>query len=176
MINDFFNHYILFRTFQWTSSECLTNITITVKVAMVIYIHCENGWLNLRLEAYLETCKHLRRSFLWEQFMAEAVNWFHKNFFDVLVICKDYVIETTVYHKSTNNDRYLHWQSFSPTTWKRGTLQTLVSRAFKVWSNDQHLQNEIKHLKKVFRDINGYPNWIIEQTIKKEKSQNEMTR
>ena len=43
-------------------------------------------------------------------------------------------------------------------------------------SNDQHLQNEIKHLKKVFKDINSYPNWIIEQTIEKVKSQNEMTR
>ena len=42
--------------------------------------------------------------------------------------------------------------------------------------NDQHLQNEIKHLKKVFRDINGYPNWIKEQTIEKVKSQNEMAR
>ena len=71
---------------------------------------------------------------------------------------------------------YLHWQSFSPTTWKRGTLQTLVSRAFKVCSNDQHLQNEIKHLKKVFRDINGYPNWVIEQTIEKVKNQNEMVQ
>ena len=43
MTNDFFNHYIFVRTFQWTSSECLTNVTITVKVAMVTYIHCENG-------------------------------------------------------------------------------------------------------------------------------------
>ena len=93
-----------------------------------------------------------------------------------MVIRKDHEVETTVYRKSTNNDIYLHWQSFSPTTWKRGTLQTLVSRAFKVCSNDQHLQNEIKHLKKVFRDINGYPNWIIEQTIEKVKNQNEMTR
>ena len=39
-----------------------------------------------------------------------------------------------------------------------------------------NLQNEIKHLKKVFRDINGYPNWIIEQTIEKVKNQNEMPR
>ena len=52
----------------------------------------------------------------------------------------------------------------------------IASRAFKVCSNDQHLQNEIKHLKKVLRDINGYPNWIIEQTIEKSKNQNEMTR
>ena len=68
---------------------------------------------------------------------------------------------------------HLHWQLFSSTTWKRGTLQTLVSRAFKVCSNDQ---NKIKHLKNMFRDINGYPNWIIEQTIEKVKSQNEITR
>ena len=37
-----------------------------------------------------------------------------------------------------------------------------------------NLQNEIKHLKKVFRDINGYPNWIIEQTIEKVNNRNEM--
>ena len=43
MTNDFFNHYIFVRTFQWTSSECLTNVTITVKVAMVTYIQGENG-------------------------------------------------------------------------------------------------------------------------------------
>ena len=43
MADDFFSHYIFVRTFQWTSSECLTNVTITVKVAMVTYIHCQNG-------------------------------------------------------------------------------------------------------------------------------------
>ena len=43
MSNDFCNHYIFVRTFQWTSSECLRNVTITVKVAMVTYIQGENG-------------------------------------------------------------------------------------------------------------------------------------
>ena len=42
MTNDFFNHYIFVHTFQWTSSECLTNVTITVKVAMVTYIQGES--------------------------------------------------------------------------------------------------------------------------------------
>ena len=28
----------------------------------------------------------------------------------------------------------------------------------------------------MFRDINGYPNWIIEQTIEKVKNQNKMPR
>ena len=28
------------------------------------------------------------------------------------------------------------------------------------------LKNEVKQLKKVFREIDGYPNWVIEQTTK----------
>ena len=39
-------------------------------------------------------------------------------FLDVLVIRKDYEVETTVYRKSTNNDIYLDRQPFSPTTWR----------------------------------------------------------
>ena len=38
------------------------------------------------------------------------------SFLDVLVIRKDYEVETTVYRKRTNNDIYLHWQSLFPTT------------------------------------------------------------
>ena len=41
---------------------------------MVTYMQGENGSLNLTSEAYLETSKHLRWSFLREQFTAEAVN------------------------------------------------------------------------------------------------------
>ena len=43
MTNDFFSHYIFICTFRQTSLECLINVTIMVKVAMVTYIHCENG-------------------------------------------------------------------------------------------------------------------------------------
>ena len=36
-------------------------------------------------------------------------------FLDVLVISKECEVETTVYRNSSNDDIYLHWQSFSPT-------------------------------------------------------------
>ena len=45
MTNDFFNHYVFVHTFQWTSSERLTNVIMTVKIAMVTYIYCEK-WLT----------------------------------------------------------------------------------------------------------------------------------
>ena len=50
------------------------------------------------------------------EFTYETENDGKLPFLDVLVIRKDYEAETTKYRKSTNNDIYLHWQSFSPTT------------------------------------------------------------
>ena len=41
-------------------------------------------------------------------------------------------------------------------------------------SDNQHFQNEFKHLNKIFTDINGYPTCIIEQTIEKVKNLNQM--
>ena len=38
MTRDFFNNYIFIQTFQWTSSECYNNVTVTVKVVMATTI------------------------------------------------------------------------------------------------------------------------------------------
>ena len=51
------------------------------------------------------------------------------SFLDVLLIKKGNNVVTTVYRKATTNDIYLKWKSFVPTTWKRGTLKTLVDSA-----------------------------------------------
>ena len=56
-------------------------------------------------------------------------------FLDVLLIKKGNNILTTVYRKATTNDIYLNWKSFAPTTWKRGTLKTLVDRTYLICSN-----------------------------------------
>ena len=82
------------------------------------------------------------------EFTYEIENYRKLPFLDVLLIRKDYEVETTVYRKNTSNDMYLHWQSFPPTKWKRGTLQTLVSRAFRVCSNDKHLEMKLNTLRK----------------------------
>ena len=63
----------------------------------------------------------------------------------------------------THNDLHLHWNSFTPTSWKRGTLKSLISRAYMVCSNKILLEKELKHLKLVFHKINGYSWWVIDQ-------------
>ena len=83
----------------------------------------------------------------------------------MLLIKKGNNIVTTVYRKATTNDVYLNWKSFTPTTWKRGTLKTLVDRAYFICSNIALRKKEIDHLKKVFHEKNDYPNWVINQLL-----------
>ena len=105
------------------------------------------------------------------QFTYEMENDHKLSFLDVLLIRNGESIETTVFRKSTNNDIYLNWNSFAPNTWKKGTLKTLVQRAYTVCSTDQYLQNELDHLKNVFHMKNGYPKWVINQVLDQVKAE-----
>ena len=111
------------------------------------------------------------------EYVLSVLNSFHKNikftyeeeqnntlpFLDVLFIRDGEKLNTAVYRKDTHNDLYLHWNSFTPVSWKRGTLKSLISRAYMVCSNETLLEKELKHLKHVFHKINGYPWWVIDQ-------------
>ena len=79
-------------------------------------------------------------------------------------------ITTTVYQKDSNSDVCLHWDSFTPITWKRGTLKTLVERAYLICSTPSLLEKELTHIRTVFRNTNGYPDWVINRVFKQVKA------
>ena len=74
-------------------------------------------------------------------------------------------LTTTVYRKKTNNDIYLNWNTFAPISWKRGTLRTLVQRAYLVCSTETYLKEELAHLEKDFIEKNNYPKYVINQVF-----------
>ena len=90
-------------------------------------------------------------------------------FLDVLFIRNSDHIHTTVYRKETNNDLHLNWHVFAFTSWKRGILGTLVNSAYIVCTDNNYLQQELKHLERVFHIQNSYPLWIIKQIMKEVK-------
>ena len=55
--------------------------------------------------------------------------------------------------------------SFSPISWKRGTLKSLISGAYIICSNQSLQEKELKHLKNTFPKKNGYYLWIINQVM-----------
>ena len=77
------------------------------------------------------------------------------------------ILKTTVYQKPTQNDMYLHWDSFAPESWKQGTLKTLLLRAHILCSNQHLLEKKIKHPEHVFVKINCYPTWVVRQIAQK---------
>ena len=87
------------------------------------------------------------------------------SFLDVLIMKKNNTVETTVYCKQTHNGVYLHWESFTPEVWKRGTLKTLLFRVHTICTNKELLEKEVKHLKHVFIKANGFPPWIVSKVI-----------
>ena len=77
-----------------------------------------------------DTITYIKPSSL--DYVLSVVNSFHKSikftfeedkdnkilFLDVLILRNGSSIETTVYRKFTHNDVYLHWNPFSPNSWK----------------------------------------------------------
>ena len=100
------------------------------------------------------------------QFTYELENQNKLPILDVLLIRRGNKVETTVYRKSINNNIYLNACSFTPVTWKRGTLKTLYKRAYIVRSTDYHLKKELDHLRYVFEEHNNYTKWITKQVRK----------
>ena len=86
-------------------------------------------------------------------------------FLHVLLCRKGKKIYTTVYRKATNNDVYLNWNAFAPISWKRGTLKTLIERAYLICSTDELRNRELEYIEKVFYENNSYPKYVIKQVL-----------
>ena len=97
------------------------------------------------------------------QFTSESESKGTLPFLDLLLCRNGGELTTTVYRKKTNNDIYLNWNAFAPVSWKRGTLRTLVQRAYLVCSTETYLKEELTHLEKVFIEKNNQPKYVIKQ-------------
>ena len=73
---------------------------------------------------------HANISFTYEQECDGMIS-----LLDILIMSKNYSIETTVYRKQTHNDIYLHWEYFTPEVWKHALLKPLLVRAHTICSN-----------------------------------------
>ena len=60
----------------------------------------------------------------------------------------------------------MNWYSFAPKTWKTGTLKSLIKKAILICSTEELLNEELKHLEKVFCEKNHFPKWVIRNVMK----------
>ena len=77
-------------------------------------------------------------------------------FLEVLIIRNNNTLKTIVYRKKTNNRVYLHWKSFAPPTCKCSTLRSIITRVYRICSNQECLVAELLKIKHESTQINGY--------------------
>ena len=160
-------------------------------LAGIFMVHLERTFMP-ELENFMQpwkryvddTITYIKREFITN--VIDILNKFHQNikftyevehngkisFLDVLLMRCNNKLETTVFRKETNNDIYLHWRSFAPMTWKKDILRTLIRRAYTVCSNDNLLQEKLHHIETYFTEFNGYPKWLLKQTLDSFKNNN----
>ena len=62
-----------------------------------------------------------------------------------------------VYRKKTCSNIYIHWKAFAPDSWKIGTLEGIIRRAYMICSEECDLNKELLFVSNIFENINGYP-------------------
>ena len=75
-------------------------------------------------------------------------------------------ISTTLYRKPTFSGLYLRWDSFVPKQYKRGLINCLIHRAWKICSSYEQFHLEVKFIQSTLI-ANGYPVNFIERCVNK---------
>ena len=95
------------------------------------------------------------------------------NFLDVHILRSksNESFETTVYRKESASDRYIHFSSAQAWQEKVAAIRTLKHRAILYCSNNELLEAELSHLKKVFME-NGFPENTVERILRENPKNN----
>ena len=87
-------------------------------------------------------------------------------FLDITIRCENNKFVTSVYHKPTFSGVFTNFESFIPEMHKRGLLETLLHRSFRLCSSYENFHREIETLKSIFKH-NNYLQNFVNQCIKK---------
>ena len=99
------------------------------------------------------------------QFTMEEEKSAQLPFLDTL-IHRSSSFETSVYRKNTFSGLGLSYFSHCWNRFKLNSIKTLINRSYRICSTYSFLHREFEFLRKYFQN-NGYPNRIIDNTIKK---------
>ena len=110
---------------------------------------------------FLETLNQCHSSI---KFTMEIENNRMLPFLGTRLLNKSTHVETKVYVKPTNSGLMLHYKSHVEDRYKRGLLNTMLDRAFRLSSNWAYFSEECDRLKLLFSRLN-YPDKLINSTI-----------
>ena len=74
-------------------------------------------------------------------------------------------LDTNIYRKPTNSERYLNFKSEHPLELKSAVVNALTHRANSLIIDENEKRMELKHIQNVLT-LNGYSNWLLNRKLK----------
>ena len=132
------------------------------KLVNAFLCHFEKKWLSeCPVEFLPSVYKRYVDNFTFE---VEKNNKF--SILDVEICKANNKLTTSVFRKPTFSGVFTNFDSFIPISYKRGLVNTLIFRCFKICSSYEKLHNQIVYLKEIFKR-NRYSNDFVDLCIKK---------
>ena len=89
------------------------------------------------------------------------------SFLDIKISRENNKFVTSVYRKPTFSGVFTNFESFIPDIYKRGLIETLLHRSFRLCSNYENFHQEIESLKSILLKGNSYPHKLVNQVKKR---------
>ena len=95
------------------------------------------------------------------QFTCEEESNDKISFLDISITRSKNKLMTSLYRKKTFSGVYMNYNSFLPTNYKKGLIDTLLFRSYNICADYSILHNEIKYLKTILQK-NSFPLFVID--------------
>ena len=90
------------------------------------------------------------------QFTCEEESNYKISLLGISIIRSKNELVTSLYREKTFSGVYMNYNSFLPTNYKKGLIDTLLFRSYNICADYSILHNEIKHLKTIWQK-NSFP-------------------
>ena len=109
---------------------------------------------------------YLNKQYKNIKFTSEIEEYGSLSFLDIKISRENNKFVTSVYRKPTFTGVFTNFESFVPDIYKRGLIETLLHRSFRLCSNYENFHREIETLKSILKH-DSYPHNLVNYCIKK---------
>ena len=142
----------ILKTFGWKTVLLISNQLFT--------------FLLIRTKGHVEKLKnYIDKHHKNIKFTSEIEENDLPSFLDITISCENNKFVTSVSCKPTFSGVFTNFESFIPDIQKRGLIETLLHRSFRLCSNYKNFHREIETLKSILKH-NNYPQNFVNEYIK----------
>ena len=151
---------VILKTFGWKTGQVISNLIVYKRFV-------DDTFLLFRSKDHIEKFRnYLNKQHKNIKFTSRIEENGFLPFLDIKICRENNKFVTSVYRKPIFSGVFTNFESFIPDIYKRGLIEALLHRSFRLCSNYENFHREIEPLKSILKH-NSYPHNLVNHCIKK---------